>query len=273
MSRVDWQSPFSGQNSNLANNGGKQQKTTKNNTFLDFDKKTALEIFLIFGMMLVEMILYHSMQTTCPGKSWFSSYGLKSSWPIRSLNYFFRLCKERLSRIFWILHDDSGDDSLPSHTNCMSRKSLFLELWPKKLSASQIAWWFFQTLTNKDCKEFSEFLHDDSGDDSLPLCTNCMFRKILVPELWPKKFPPNQIARLIISLDYILFQALRVFLIFCLILNHYTQIACSGKLWFLSYIWPQIVAWKVRNYVVFTYIVFSSLWCHKSSVLSYVDNF
>ena len=84
-------SPFSGQNSNLANNGGKQQKTTKNNTFLDFDKKTALEIFLIFGMMLVEMILYHSIETTCPGKSWFSSFGLKSSWPIRLLNYFFRL--------------------------------------------------------------------------------------------------------------------------------------------------------------------------------------
>ena len=134
------------------------------------------------------------------------------------------------------LLDDSGDDSLPSHANCMSRKILVLELWPKKLSATQIAPLFFQTLTKNDCKEFSEFLHDDSGDDSLPLCTNCMFRKILVPELWPKKFPPNQIARLIISLDYILFQALRVFLIFCLILNHYTQIACSGKLWFLSYI-------------------------------------
>ena len=37
-------------------------------------------------------------------------------------------------------------------------------------------------MTKKDCKEFSEFLHDDSGDDSLQSRTNCMSRKILVPE-------------------------------------------------------------------------------------------
>ena len=37
MSRVEC--PFSGQNSNLANNGEKRPKAAKSNTFLDFDKK------------------------------------------------------------------------------------------------------------------------------------------------------------------------------------------------------------------------------------------
>ena len=95
------------------------------------------------------------------------------------------------------LLDDSGDDSLPSHANCMSRKILVLELWPKKLSATQIAPLFFQTLTKNDCKEFSAFLHDDSRDDSLPSCTNCISRKILVLELWPKKLLASQIAPLL----------------------------------------------------------------------------
>ena len=65
MSRVEC--PFSGQNSNLANNGEKRPKAAKSNTFLDFD--TALRIFLIFSMMLVEMTLYHYTQTICSGKS------------------------------------------------------------------------------------------------------------------------------------------------------------------------------------------------------------
>ena len=55
-------------------------------------------IFLIFGV--IEMVLYHSTQTTCPGKVWFSSYGLKSSRPIRSLNYFFRLWQRMALRNF-----------------------------------------------------------------------------------------------------------------------------------------------------------------------------
>ena len=60
----------------------------------------ALRIFLIFGLMLVEMILYHSTQTTCPGKFWFSSYGLKSSLPIKLLDYFFRLWQRTTLRNF-----------------------------------------------------------------------------------------------------------------------------------------------------------------------------
>ena len=60
----------------------------------------ALRIFLIFGVMLVEMILYHSTQTTCPGKFWFSSYGLKSSLPIKLLDYFFRLWQRTTLRNF-----------------------------------------------------------------------------------------------------------------------------------------------------------------------------
>ena len=79
----------------------------------------------------------------------------------------------------------------------MSRKILILKLWPKKLLANQIPWLVFQILTKNDFKEFSKFLHDDSGDDSLPLPANCMSRKILVLELWPKKLSANQIAQLI----------------------------------------------------------------------------
>ena len=79
----------------------------------------------------------------------------------------------------------------------MSRKILVLKLWPKKLSANQIARSLFQTLTKNDFKEFSEFLHDDSGDDSLPSRTNCMSRKILVLELWSKKLLANEIAQLL----------------------------------------------------------------------------
>ena len=107
------------------------------------------------------------------------------------------LTKNNCKEFSEFLHDDSGDDSLPSHTNCMSSKILVLELWLKKLSANQIARLVFLTLAKNDCKEFSEFLHDDSRDDSLPSHTNCMSRKILVPELWPKKFSSNQVARLL----------------------------------------------------------------------------
>ena len=49
---------------------------------------------------LVEMISYHSMETTCPGKFWFSSYGLKNSRPIRSLDYFFILWQRTTLRNF-----------------------------------------------------------------------------------------------------------------------------------------------------------------------------
>ena len=96
---------------------------------------------------------------------------------------------------FW--RDVSRDDSVSFCANHMSRKILVLKLWPKKLSANQIAQLLFQTLTKNDFKEFSEFLHDDSGDDSLPSRTNCMSRKILVLELWSKKLLANEIAQLL----------------------------------------------------------------------------
>ena len=65
----------------------------------------------------------------------------------------------------------------------MSRKSLVFKLWPKNLLTNQIAQLLFQTLTKNGLKEFSEFLHDDSEDDSLPSRTNCMSRKSLVLKL------------------------------------------------------------------------------------------
>ena len=49
-------------------------------------------------------------------------------------------------------------DSLSFYANRMPRKILVLKLWPKKLSANQIARLLFQTLTKNDFKEFSEFL-------------------------------------------------------------------------------------------------------------------
>ena len=110
---------------------------------------------------------------------------------------FHTLTKNNFKEFSEFLQDDSGDDSLPPHTNCSSRKILVLELWPKKLPTNQIAWLLFQTLTKNNCKEFSEFLHDDSGDDSLPSHTNCMSSKILVLELWLKKLSANQIAWLV----------------------------------------------------------------------------
>ena len=79
----------------------------------------------------------------------------------------------------------------------MFRKILILKLWPKKLLDNKIPWLVFQILTKNDFKEFSEFLHDDSGDDSLPSRTNCMSRKILVLELWPKKLSASHIAQLL----------------------------------------------------------------------------
>ena len=78
--------------------------------------------------------------------------------------------------------------------NTCPAKILVLELWPKKLWVNKIARLLFQTLIKNDCKEFSEFLHNDSRDDSLPTCTKCMLRKILVFELLPKTLLPNHIT-------------------------------------------------------------------------------
>ena len=56
--------------------------------------------FCNFYMMIVEMILYHHIQVACPGKFWFLSNGPKSFWPIRLLDYFFRLWQRMTLRDF-----------------------------------------------------------------------------------------------------------------------------------------------------------------------------
>ena len=141
----------------------------------------------------------------------------------------------------------SRDDSLPFCTNYMSRKIQFPELWWKMLSANQITWLLFQTLTENGSNNFSDFWLTVSMDDSLPFCTSYIFRKTLVLKLWPKKILANQIAQL-------LFQTLtkkdfKEFGVSCVILvetilNHSMQTECPGKFWLLSYnlksSWPII---------------------------------
>ena len=145
--------------------------------FFSLWQKTVLRIFLIFGVMLVEMImiLYHPTQTTCLGKFWFSSYGLKSSSRIRLLDYFFRLWQRMTLRNFLNFYMMILEMILYHHVQ---------NTCPAKI----------QTLIKNDCKEFSEFLHNDSRDDSLPTCTKCMLRKILVFNLLPKTLLPNHIT-------------------------------------------------------------------------------
>ena len=70
------------------------------NYFFRLWQRTTLRNFLNFYMMIVEMILYHYVQIACPGKSWFLSYGPKSSWPVRLLDYFFRLWQRTTLRNF-----------------------------------------------------------------------------------------------------------------------------------------------------------------------------
>ena len=149
---------------------------------------------------LVEMISYHSMETTCPGKFWFSSYGLKNSRPIRSLDYFFILWQRTTLRNFLKFYM-IVEMILHHHVQIACRgKFWFLSYDPKSRWSIRLLGYFFglwQRTTH--CKEFSEFLYD-SGDDSLPLHANCMFRKIVVLELWPKKLLANQIARLLFQI-------------------------------------------------------------------------
>ena len=63
-------------------------------------QRTTLGNFRNFYMMIVEMILYHHIQIACPGKFWFLSNGPKSFWPIRLLDYFFRLWQRITLRDF-----------------------------------------------------------------------------------------------------------------------------------------------------------------------------
>ena len=149
---------------------------------------------------------------------------------------FHTLTKNNFKEFSEFLQDDSGDDSLPPHTNCSSRKILVLELWPKKLPTNQIAWLVFLTLAKSDCKEFSEFLHDDSRDDSLPSHTNCMSGKFWFLSYGPKRSRPIRL------LDYFfrIWQrmTLRNFLNFYImivemILYHHVQTAYPGKYWLM----------------------------------------
>ena len=69
-----------------------------------------------------------------------------------------------------------------------SNRALFhdkIQIWPiiAKNGQKQPKITLFQTLTKNDFKEFSELLHNDSRDDSVPSWTNCMPRKLLADEI------------------------------------------------------------------------------------------
>ena len=185
----------------------------------------------------------------------------------------------------------------------MSKKILILQLWPKKLSANQIPWLLFQTLTKFNCKEFSEFLLDGSGNDLIVRIIFYHHIQIACPgklgflSYGPKSSWPIRL------LDYFfgLWQrtTVRNFLNFYMmivgmILYHDVQTACPGKFWFLRktlvlklhltsnwclkgqklcfiYLF-YIIYLHFIYFHIFYYIDFSSLWCCKSSVLSYADN-
>ena len=186
MSTVEWQSSFLGKKSDLANNSGKRPKTAENNTFLDFDKKwlQGLSWFLAWCDVSRDdsLSLYanHMSRKILVFKLWPKNLLANQITRLLFQTLTIRNFKNDFKEFSEFLHDDSGDDSLPSRTNCMSRRILVPELWAKKFLASQIVRLLFQTLTRNDFKKFSEFLHNDSRDNSLPSCTNCMSRKTLV---------------------------------------------------------------------------------------------
>ena len=67
--------------------------------------------------MIVEMILYQHVQNACSGKFWSSSYCLKHSCPIISLDYL--LGSKNLSDFLF--------DVKPLYPNCMFKKTLVLK--------------------------------------------------------------------------------------------------------------------------------------------------
>ena len=118
----------------------------------------APRIFLIFGVMLVEMILYHSMQTTCPGKFWFSSCGLKSSLPIKLLDYFFRFWQRATLRNFLNFYMMIVKMILYHHIQiACPGKFWFLSYGPKSSRPIRLLDYFFRLWQRMTLRNFLHF--------------------------------------------------------------------------------------------------------------------
>ena len=118
----------------------------------------ALRIFLIFGVMLVEMILYHFTQTTCPGKFWFSSYGLKSSLPIKLLDYFFKLWQRTTLRNFLNFYLMIVEMILYHHIQIARRgKFWFLSYGPKSSRPIRLLDYFSRLWQRTTVRNFLNF--------------------------------------------------------------------------------------------------------------------
>ena len=118
----------------------------------------ALRIFLIFGVMLVEVILYHSTQTTCPGKFRFSSYGLKSSLPIKLLDYFFILWQRTTLRNFLNFYRMIVEMILYHHIQiALPGKFWFLSYGPKSSRPIRLLDYFSRLWQRTTVRNFLNF--------------------------------------------------------------------------------------------------------------------
>ena len=203
-------------------------------------------IFLIFGV--IEMVLYHSTQTTCPGKVWFSSYGLKSSRPIRSLNYFFRPWQRMALRNFLNFYMMIVKMILYHHVEiACPGKVWFSSYGPKSSRPIRLLDYFFRLWQRTTVRNFLNFymmiVEMILYHDVQTACSGKFWFLSYGPKgSWPIRL-----------LDYFfrLWQrvTLRNFLNFYImivemILYHHVQTACPGKFWSLSYglksSWPII---------------------------------
>ena len=144
--------------------------------------------FLIFGVMLVEMILYHSTQTTCPGKFWFSSYGLKSSWRIRSLDYFFRPWQRTTLRNFLNFYMMIVEMVLYHHvqTACPG-EFWFLSYEPKSSWPVRLFDYFFRRWQRMTLRNFLNFYIMIVEIILYHHVQTACPGKLWSVELWPKK--------------------------------------------------------------------------------------
>ena len=203
-------------------------------------------IFLIFGV--IEMVLYHSTQTTCPGKVWFSSYGLKSSRPIRSLNYFFRLWQRMALRNFLNFYMMIVKMILYHHVEiACPGKVWFSSYGPKSSRPIRLLDYFFRLWQRTTVMNFLNFY--------MMIVEMILYHHVQTAcsgKFWFLSYGPKG-SWPIRLLDYFfrLWQrvTLRNFLNFYImivemILYHHVQTACPGKLWSLSYglksSWPII---------------------------------
>ena len=186
---------------------------------------------------LVEMIFYHSMQTTCPGKFWFSSYGLKNSRPIRSLDYFFRLWQRTTLRNFLKFYM-IVEMILYHHVQIACRgKFWFLSYDPKSPWSIRLLDYFFRLWQRTSVRNFLHFYMIVEMILYHHVQTACPGK------LWFLSYDPKSFW-LIRLLDYFFRfwqrTAVRNFLNFYMmivemILYHHIQTACPEKSWFHSY--------------------------------------